>query len=278
MVVGVGLIGGSLAWGVKRRGLATEVVGVDADPVSLGEALKAGMIDRSASLAEAAGEADLIVLAVPAARVAAVAKALAPHMAPATIVTDVGSVKRTIVEQVEALFPRFVGGHPMAGGERSGAAAASADLFMGSACLLTPTGRTDAKAVETVSALWRGLGASVTLMDPTVHDEVVAAVSHLPHLAAYALVNTVAGVRSGGGVLPFAAGGFRDLTRIAASSPEMWRDICLMNREPLLEMLRRYAEATGHLRDLIGRGDGEGLLREFSQARAVRTALPEGRG
>jgi prephenate dehydrogenase len=139
---------------------------------------------------------------------------------------------------------------------------------------VTPTGETDPAALETVERLWKGLGATVVRMDAKTHDEVVAAVSHLPHMAAYALVNTVASAVAGhGNALAYAAGGFRDMTRIAASSPEMWRDICLMNRGPLVDMLGRYADAAGRLRDLIGRGDGPALLDEFARARAVRERL-----
>jgi prephenate dehydrogenase len=274
----VGLIGGSLAWGVKRRELAREVVGVDRDPASLRYAIETGMIDGSAGLEAAVRGADLVVLAVPVGAVAALADELVPWLAPEAVVTDVGSVKLRVVERVGSVIPRFVGGHPMAGGERSGAAAAVPDLFDGTQCFLTPTARTDPKALEVVERLWNGLGATVVRMDAAKHDEVVAAVSHLPHLAAFALVNAVAAADPAGAALAFAAGGFRDMTRIAASSPEMWRDICLMNRDPLLGMLSRYADAVGRLRELVGRGDGQGLLDEFTRAQSARRGLRGGSG
>ena len=274
--MGVGLIGGSVAWGAKRRGLAAQVVGADRDPASLRHALGAGMIDVVADAADAVQDADLVVLAVPVGALAGLADELAPRLDPRTVVTDVGSVKRSVVERVGWVIPRFVGGHPMAGGEQSGAAAASPDLFEGATCLVTPTERTDPAALQAVERLWHALGATVVRLDAAVHDEIVAAVSHLPHLAAYALVNTAAGSDPSGRALSFAAGGFRDMTRIAASSPELWRDICLMNRAPLLDALARYTAAVGRLRDLIEKGDGPGLLDEFTRARDVRRSLREG--
>ena len=274
--MGVGLIGGSVAWGAKRRGMAAQVVGADRDPASLRHALVAGMIDAVADAADAVRDADLVVLAVPVGALAGLADELAPRLDPRTVVTDVGSVKRSVVERVGWVIPRFVGGHPMAGGEQSGAAAASPDLFEGATCLVTPTERTDPTALQAVERLWHALGATVVRLDAAVHDEIVAAVSHLPHLAAYALVNTAAGSDPSGRALSFAAGGFRDMTRIAASSPELWRDICLMNRAPLLDALARYTATVGRLRDLIEKGDGPGLLDEFTRARDVRRSLREG--
>jgi prephenate dehydrogenase len=265
-----------VAWGAKRRGLAAQVVGADRDPASLRHALGAGMIDAVADAADAVQDADLVVLAVPVGELTGLADELAPRLDPRTVVTDVGSVKRSVVERVGWGIPRFVGGHPMAGGEQSGAAAATPDLFEGATCLLTPTERTDPTALQAVERLWHALGATVVRMDAAVHDEIVAAVSHLPHLAACALVNTVAGSDPSGRALSFAAGGFRDMTRIAASSPELWRDICLMNRAPLLDALARYTTAVVRLRDLIEKGDGPGLLDEFARARDVRRSLREG--
>ena len=264
-----------MAWGAKRRGMAAQVVGADRDPASLRHALVAGMIDAVADAADAVQDADLVVLAVPVGALAGLADELAPRLDPRTVVTDVGSVKRSVVERVGWVIPRFVGGHPMAGGEQSGAAAASPDLFEGATCLVTPTERTDPEALQAVERLWHALGATVVRMDAAVHDEIVAAVSHLPHLAAYALVNTVAGSDPSGRALSFAAGGFRDMTRIAASAPELWRDICLMNRAPLLDALARYTATVGRLRDLIEKGDGPGLLDEFARARDVRRSLRE---
>lgn len=271
------MIGGSLAWAVKRRGLADEVVGVDRDAASLEYAVKAGLLDRTATLAEGVREAEVVVVAVPPGAVVSLLADLAGVIDAATIVTDVAGVKRPIVEAGCAL-PRFVGAHPMAGSERSGPSAASADLFEGATCAVTPTQQTDPTAIEAVASLWRGVGASVVRMDPATHDEVVAAVSHLPHLLAYALVGTAAEVRPDGEAFALAASGFRDMTRIAASAPDLWRDLCLMNREPLLAMIDRYTTTVGRLRALIDRADGEGLRRQFEQARALRASLSEVRG
>jgi prephenate dehydrogenase len=274
VVVGLGLIGGSVARGARRRSLAARITGVDRDASALGYARREGFIDADATLAAAVADADLVVLATPVGGLTTLAAELAPALSPRAVVTDVGSVKLAVVDRISAAIPRFVGGHPMAGGERSGAQASSPDLFEGATCFVTPTGETDPAALETVERLWKELGATVVRMDAKTHDEVVAAVSHLPHMAAYALVNTVASAVAGhGNALAYAAGGFRDMTRIAASSPEMWRDICLMNRGPLVDMLGRYVDAAARLRDLIGRGDGPALLDEFARAQAVRERL-----
>lgn len=230
---------------------------------------------RVAGLAEGVRGSDLVVLAVPVGRLEAVAGEAAAVVDAATVVTDVGSVKAPVVKRLEPLFARFVGGHPMAGSERSGVTAASPSLFEGARCVLTPTSRTDVKALGTVERLWTGLGASVMHLDPDAHDELAAAVSHLPHLAAASLVNAAAGV-AGGRAFSIAAAGFRDATRIASGSPELWKDICLMNRGPLLKVLTGYVEEIERLRRCLDRSDGQGLLEELTRARASRERLKEG--
>jgi prephenate dehydrogenase len=254
------------------------VVGVESDPVSSRQAVERGVVHRVTTLAEGVAGADVVVLAVPIGSLEAVARETSPMVkGTGTVVTDVGSVKAPLVARLEPLFERFVGGHPMAGGERSGVRAASSRLFDGAPCVLTPTARTDSGALDLVERLWRGLGASVVRWDPDLHDEAVAAVSHLPHLAAASLVNTAAGVQEGRAI-GIAGGGFRDTTRIAGGSPPLWRDICLMNRDPVLKMLADYLQQVERLRDLIARGDGQGLLDALTRAQQARERLTEGGG
>ena len=273
--MGVGLVGGSLAWSVKTRDLADEVVGVERDRASGSRAVERGIVDRVATLADGVPGADLVVLAVPVGRLEAVAREVAPLVkGSAAVVTDVGSVKALVVTKLEPLFDRFVGGHPMAGSERSGVEAASSTLFEHAQCVVTPTALTDSEALDLVERMWRWVGASVVRMDPGVHDEQVAAVSHLPHLAAAALVNTAAGAGDDR-ALAVAGGGFRDTTRIAGGSPELWRDICLMNQGPVLKMLADYTGEVNRLRDLVARGDGPGLLEALTRARKTRERLTE---
>ncbi len=252
------------------------MIGVDSDPLASRQATDRGIVDRVATLADAVSGADVIVLAVPIGALETVAREAAPLVkGSAAVVTDVGSVKAPVVARLEPLFERFVGGHPMAGSERSGVTAASSALFDGAQCVLTPTPRTDSSALDLVERLWVGLGATVVRLDPGVHDDLVAAVSHLPHLVAASLVNTAVGVRDGRAVA-VAAGGFRDTTRIAGGSPELWRDICLMNRGPVLKMLADYTHEVERLRDLIARGDGQGLLDALTQAQQARERMTEG--
>jgi prephenate dehydrogenase len=269
-VVGVGLIGGSLGLALKAKGVCREVVGVDR--VSLDEALERGAIDRGVPLEEAAKAAEVVVLATPVGAFPALARALRPHVGPETIVTDVGSVKRHVLDHVAPLFKgRFVGGHPIAGRERSGVGAAKADLFEGAHCILTPTADSDADAVEAVSALWRGAGARVTTMPAEVHDHVFASVSHLPHLAAFGLMGVVDRTRPGGiDPVAFSAGGLRDFTRVAGADPVMWRDICLTNPDAVVAMLEAYMDELQGYRDAVRRGDGAFLEDAFAAARRVR--------
>ncbi len=273
-MVGVGLVGGSLAWSIRTRGLAVEVIGVERNRASGLRAVERGIVGRVATLAQGVSGADLVVLAVPAGNLEAVAREVAPLVkGSAAVVTDVGSVKAPVVANLEPLFDRFVGGHPMAGRERSGVDAASRTLFDGAPCVLTPTPRTDSGALDLVERMWRGVGASVVRMDAGEHDEAAAAVSHLPHLAAVSLVNTAG---SGDGrALAVAGGGFRDTTRVASGSPELWRDICLMNQGPVLKMLANYTGEVNRLRDLVARGDGPGLLEALTRARNTRERLTE---
>jgi prephenate dehydrogenase len=272
-IVGTGLIGGSFALALKQAGAVREVLGVGRSPASLKTALERGLIDRVADWA-GAGAADCILLALPVGETAAALGQLAPHLKAGAIVTDAGSTKANVVAAArEALGARcadFVPGHPIAGSERSGPAAARADLYNGKRVVLTPQADTRAAALATVRALWEAAGAQVETLDAELHDRVFAAVSHLPHLAAFALVDELAQRADGDIFFHFAASGFRDFTRIAGSSPEMWRDIALANRGALLAELDAYLAALQALRQAVDAEDAGALLKMFSRARAAR--------
>jgi len=276
-VAGVGLIGGSLALAARAVGLCAEVVGIGRRPERLARAVELGVVDRwTTEPAEGAAGADLVVLAVPLGAMRALMEALAPGLGPEAVVTDVGSAKAAVVTDARltlgAAFPRFVPGHPIAGTERSGVEAAFAGLFRGHRVILTPVAETEAGALGRVRALWEALGATVVEMDPSRHDRILAATSHLPHLLAYALVDLLAGLDEREEIFANAAGGFRDFTRIASSDPVMWRDICLANREALVAMLDRYGEALAALRAAVEAGDGAALESLFARAKAARDA------
>jgi len=272
----VGLIGGSLALAARKAGLVETVAGVDADPGHRDMALATGMVDRVAGeLPADLPRADLVVLAVPVTEILSLLPEVARHVKDGCLVTDVGSVKGPILAAGDAVFAdgRFVAGHPIAGQERSGPAAARPDLFDGANWIATPSPLTSRRAVERVSALWRGVGSTIVTMEAGWHDEVFAAVSHLPHLAAYALMDAVLGMPQGDERLKFAAGGLRDFTRVAASHPLMWRDIFLMNRDPILRVLAAYREALAGLEAAIRDGDGDTLSARLAGARAAREEI-----
>jgi prephenate dehydrogenase len=276
-IIGVGLIGGSLAGIIKTKGLAGEVVGVGRGRENLETARTTGLVDSFTHDArKGVAGADLVVLCCPVGKFEEVARGIKPYLADNAIVTDVGSVKGGLVGNLDDIFhlkARFVGAHPIAGSERAGSAAADMKLFEGAKLIVTPTSRTDPEALEAVVALWEETGASIVRMDPDEHDRVFALVSHLPHVAAYAMVSAVAGMDGGSKAIGFAAGGFRDFTRIAASPADVWRDICLLNGPKILGALDRYQEELWKLRELIEKGDGEGLEREFDRARSIRMRL-----
>lgn len=272
-VVGVGLIGGSFAAALKQAGAVREVLGVGRNPASLDAALESGLIDRAADWAEA-GQADCILLALPVGETEAVLRQLAPHLKAGTVVTDAGSTKLNVVAAARAAlgdrFADFVPGHPIAGSEQCGPGAARTDLYRGKRVVLTPQADTRADAVALVRALWEAAGARVETLDAAQHDRVFAAVSHLPHLAAYALVDDLAQRADSDTCFRFAASGFRDFTRIAGSSPEMWRDIALANREAVLAELDAYLASLQTLRQAVDAGDADALLKMFSRARNAR--------
>ncbi len=272
-LVGAGLIGGSFALALKQAGAVRAVLGAGRNPARLTVARELGLIDRAVDWAEA-GQADVILLALPVGETEAVLRQLAPHLKPGAIVTDAGSTKANVVAAARAVLGAraadFVPGHPIAGSERSGPGAARADLYRGRRVVLTPQADTRADAVATVRALWKATGAQVEMLDATQHDRIFAAVSHLPHLAAFALVDDLAGRADSELFFRYAASGFRDFTRIAASSPEMWRDIALANRPALLAELDGYVAALQMLRQTLNDEDAAALLAMFSRARGAR--------
>jgi prephenate dehydrogenase len=274
-IIGVGLIGGSLARALRRAGAVHEVVGCGRSLGNLQRAVELGVIDRySQDPAEAVAGADLVFLAVPLGAMAATFAAIRDHLAPAAILTDGGSVKGSVVEDARQVFgqppPRFVPGHPIAGTEQSGVDASFAELYRNRRVILTPLPGTDPAATAQVQAMWEACGAEVTQMAVDHHDEVLAATSHLPHLLAYSLVDSLARLRENDEIFRYAAGGFRDFTRIASSHPIMWRDICLANRQALGQMLDRFQAELAELAAAVGRGDGEVLLEVFERAKAAR--------
>jgi prephenate dehydrogenase len=275
-VIGVGLIGGSLARACRDR-MAGHVVGLDADPAHLAQAVGLGLVDQVGDLPGGVAGADLVVVAVPVGAVAEVVRTIAPHLATGCIVTDVGSVKGNLVAEVEAEIPpgrAYVPAHPIAGTERSGPEAASGGLFQGSLCVLTPTSRTPPEALAKVTRLWEGVGCTVVLMDPFRHDQIFALVSHLPHVVAYALMGVMPNRADGGEeFLRFSAGGLRDFTRIAASHPVMWRDILIRNRGEVLESIARFRKVLERIEEMIRTQDAARLTQEFQRAKEVRERL-----
>ncbi len=277
-ILGVGLIGGSLALACRERGLARTIVGANRSAAAREATRRLGMVDATtADPAEAARGATLVVLGAPVGALGDLLRAAGPALAPGVVVTDVGSVKGELVAALEGLTPAgcaFVGGHPIAGREHSGPEAARADLFVGARCILTPTARTDPEALRQVEALWAAVGAQVLRMDPTWHDALLAAVSHLPHVVAYALMDALLEEEATGReLLRFGGGGLRDFTRIASSDPSMWRDICVANRGALLQALRRFRGSLDRLEAAIASGDGPVLSATFARAKAGRDRL-----
>ena len=273
-LIGVGLIGGSFALALREAGLVREVVGVGRSAENLSAALGMYVIDAYAEAALAVQGADVVLLAVPVGQMGSMMTAIAPHLAPNTIVTDVGSTKQDVVVLARANLTnhlaQFVPGHPIAGAEQSGVKAARGDLFRERNVVLTPLPETNPAAKELIAQLWQRCGAKVSEMAPAQHDEVFAAVSHLPHLLAFGLVDYIAGQPNAEQLFGFSASGFRDFTRIAGSSPEMWSDICIANRDALLQQLAGYEAELARLKQLIERGDGGALAQLFSAARDAR--------
>jgi len=277
-IIGVGLIGGSLAKVMKAQKLCGEIHGAGRSRETLEQAIKLGVVDHiGRGSAHAVEHADLVVLATPVGTFESIVREIAPHLMKGAILTDVGSVKGGLVRTIEGLLPagvHYVPGHPIAGREKHGVGAASEELFRGTKCILTPTAKTDAKALEAVTALWTAAGMNVVIMEPEQHDHIFAAVSHLPHAAAYAMVSTVAEFSAGAdNYTTFSGAGFRDFTRIAASSPEMWRDICLLNGKNIVEMIEQYQFALNRIKKAVKHNDGQSLEVLFRSASDVRRGM-----
>ena len=282
-LIGLGLINSSLARVLRSRAPATEIVGCARTRETLDKAREIGIVDRTALDPAAAVEgADLVVLGTPVGAFGALAARFGPRLAKGAILTDVGSVKEATIAAVAPHVPagvHLIPGHPVAGTEHSGPEAGFAEVFAGRWCILTPPPQADPAAVERLAALWRTAGMTVELMDAGHHDTVLAITSHLPHLIAYNIVGTVADLEeeTKREVIKYAAGGFRDFTRIAASDPVMWRDVFLNNRAAVLEMLGRFTEDLAALQRAIRRGDGERLEALFTRTRAIRRGVIEAR-
>lgn len=278
-LIGLGLIGGSLSLALKSAGVVDEVVGYSRQLPTRLRAQELGLIDHPVdSVAAAVEGADVVFVATPVQAMANVFADMAPVLSPEALITDGGSVKGAVVAAAQAAmlpaqWAQFVPGHPIAGTEHSGPDAAFATLYQGQRVILTPLPENAPSLVARAEALWRTVGALVERMTVQHHDHVLAATSHLPHLAAFGMVNALARLEERYEVFRYAAGGFRDFTRIASSDPVMWRDICLANRTELLPMLDHYLAELAQLRALIDAGDAPSIERQFAEAKAVRDAL-----
>jgi len=280
-VIGVGLIGGSLARALRAAGAVGEIVGCGRGEQNLALAKELGVVDHyTHSIAEAAASADMVFLSIPLGAMRDAFAALAPVLQPHALVTDGGSAKGSVVADCRsaapALLPRFVPGHPIAGTENNGVAASFATLYQNRRVILTPLSENATEDVAKVTEMWVACGADVTEMAVEHHDEVLAATSHLPHMLAFGLVDMLAGMKENDEIFRYAAGGFRDFTRIASSNPEMWRDVCIANRHALVPMLRAFSAELGELAEMIEIADGEGLLEIFANAKSARDRYIDG--
>lgn len=276
VIFGVGLIGGSAALALRKAGAVRQIIGVGRGNDPLNEAVRLGVIDAAMPPADAVKDADLILLAIPVGQISDVLATIAPHLDTQTVITDAGSTKCDIIAAARSHLgmhlPRFVPAHPIAGAEKSGVTAARADLFSGKNTVLTPLPETNPQALEKVRQFWQTCGTNVISMSPELHEAIFAAVSHLPHLLAFALVDEIARRSNADQLFGFAAGGFRDFSRIAGSSPEMWRDICIANRDAMLAELDTYQAQLSRLREMIADSNGPALEAVFNNAREARNA------
>ena len=280
-LIGIGLIGSSLARVIRAEGLAGHVAIATRSEATLEAARKLGLGDSYfSSNAEAVANADLVIVSVPVGASEAVAREIGPHLKPGAIVTDVGSTKASVVRQMQPHMPEtvhFIPGHPIAGTEQSGPEAGFAQLFQGRWCILTPAADVDPQAIARLAKFWEACGSTVEQMDPDHHDMVLAIVSHLPHIIAYNIVGTADDLEAvtQSEVIKYSASGFRDFTRLAASDPVMWRDVCLHNKDAILEMLARFSEDLSSLQRAIRWSDGDKLFELFTRTRGIRRSIVE---
>lgn len=277
-IIGLGLIGGSLAQVAKKKNLCRLVTAFGRDGKRLKEAQQRGIVDDyRIGFTDGFGEVDLVVIATPVGSIVELARVIAPHLNDGTIITDVGSVKAAIVTALEKNLPHrvhFIGGHPIAGTENSGFEASFAELFENRICVLTPTPASDRTALARVKDLWVAAGSSVVSMDVDTHDKIFAAISHLPHMVAFSLVNAIVDMKDyARETLQYSAGGFKDFTRIAASDPIMWRDIALMNRDNLLRTMDFFSRSIAELQHAIQTSDGKKMQAFFQRAQDARRKI-----
>jgi prephenate dehydrogenase len=274
-IIGLGLIGGSLALALKSSGFKGEITGIGRREDNLIRAKEMGMIDTfSTNHADGVNDADLIVLASPVGQFEEIANNIKNNLKTGSIVTDVGSVKTTIVRKLDAIMPQgvsFVGAHPIAGKECSGIEASNCDLFRNAKCIITPSPSSADHAIEEVIGLWESVGAVILHMSPEEHDLIFAAVSHLPHVIAYATVNTIMEVNPN--ILHFGGTGLKDMSRIALSPADLWRDICAFNKDEVLKVLNKFSSSISNLTDLIEKSDWSGLEKEFIRAQEARNLI-----
>lgn len=274
-VIGVGLIGGSFARVCKNKAIAKSIVGFGRSKTNLLKAVTLRIIDRySLDLKKAVEQSDFVLLATPVGSILPLAKKMGPFLKKGCIVSDVGSVKGSLVEEMEKILPDevpFIGAHPIAGTENSGAEHSFPELFQGSKCIITPTGSTDSESLNKVKKIWELMGSELKIMDAHKHDEIMAAVSHLPHVLAYAITSFIFGLeQEHPDILSFSGGGLRDFTRIASSHPAMWRDICEYNGKALINMIERYEKTLGQYKSLIKEKNWIDLEKTMSEAKDFR--------
>ncbi len=276
-IIGVGLIGGSFALSLRKAGFKGTISGTGRNQDNLARAKRSGIIDEFGSNpAEGVKDADLILLASPVGQFPRIAEDIRGQLKKGAIVTDVGSVKAEVISKLEPFMPEgvsFVGGHPIAGKECSGADAASADLFNGARYIITPSPDTNKDALEKVTAVWKSFGSVIITMDPDEHDAIFAAVSHLPHVVAYVLINTIIDLHKDKDILPQGGKGLKDMTRIALSPPDLWRDICAYNKENMLKSLELFTSSVAQVESMIKKSDWDNLWKEFQKARNGRKIL-----
>ena len=278
-IVGVGLIGASLGLALKKAGVVTKVLGVGRSKTNLDQAQKMGAIDGVVDLVGAAKQSDVIVLCIPVAQMRAAFEVIEPHLEPRTMITDAGSTKGDVILAAKEVLGKkvcqFVPAHPIAGGAQHGASAAKADLFQGKHTIICPLQENSPQDTALITGFWEAVGSTVKKIGSVQHDAIYAAVSHLPHLLSYALMASVVNSEDADQKFDHVGAGFKDFTRIAASSPEMWRDICLGNRTAILKELDQYLLIVNHMRKLVAEGDGTGLEKLFNQASRARQDLDE---